>query len=81
MSQRTKRTSCSSIYELAKNEMLTEMIHDMNRAEEINKDMWHRDNQQQSFLNHQWQSINVLLRDDNYIETDCKVEPDYGKGK
>lgn len=70
-----------SIFALAKNEMLTEMRYDMNHKDAIGEDAWHRDNPQNCTLNHSWQSIQVRLRDRDYIETDCKIEPDYGKDR
>lgn len=70
-----------SVYRLGKDEILTEMGHDMNGATSISEHSWHRDSQNKCSLNHAWQSDVIRLRDKDYIETDSKVEPDYGKRK
>jgi hypothetical protein len=68
-----------SVWRLGKDEILLEMRHDMHHAKAIDEYSWHRDSQSKCSLNHDWQSLNIRLRDKNYIETDTKVEPDYGK--
>lgn len=70
-----------SVWKLGREEILLEMRHDMTQEKVIDEHSWHRDSQNKCSLNHDWQSLNIRLRDKDYIETDCKVEPDYGKRK
>lgn len=76
-----KRVFCRTLglFYLAQEEIAIEMRHDMNGREQLDPTCWHRDNPQKCSLNHQWEGIEVRLRDADFIQTDSEVKPDYGK--
>ena len=68
-----------SVFKLGKDEILTEMRHDMIHCIKLNKESWHRDNPEMCSLNHEWQTIEIRLRKPEWIITTSKVNADYRK--